>query len=307
MLFWPKPKKPSYERAMAWFKQHMIPGQGIIVHTRQPVAYPEVTGYWIPTLYAWNETELARDCTRWLLSIQLPDGAFPAPDGVPYTFDTGQVMRGLVAALGDVEGAEAALRRACDWTLTQIEANGRLTTPSTELWTGIASDLIHVYVLPPLVEAGKRLGVPAYTDAAARVLAYYTAQPDLLPFNRLSHFHAYVMEALCELGELDLARQGMAEVEKIQRNDGSVPAYPNVDWVCSTGLAQYAIVWYHLSQPERAERAIRYLETIQNKSGGFFGSYGPGAQYIPGGEISWGAKYFLDAWKLKLAREATHA
>ncbi len=304
MLFWPKPKKPSYERAMSWFKQHRIPGQGIIVHTRQPVAYPEVTGYWIPTLYAWNETELARDCTRWLLSIQLPDGAFPAPDGVPYTFDTGQVMRGLVAALGDVEGAEAALRRACDWTLTQIEANGRLTTPSTELWTGIASDLIHVYVLPPLVEAGKRLGVPAYIDAAARVLAYYTAQPELLPFNRLSHFHAYVMEALCELGELDLARQGMIEVEKTQRSDGSVPAYPDVDWVCSTGLAQYAIVWYHLGQPKRAERAMRYLETIQNKSGGFFGSYGPGAQYIPGGEISWGAKYFLDAWKLKLAREA---
>ena len=201
---------------MDWFKANMVSGQGIIVHTKQPVAYPEVTGYWIPTLYAWNETELARACTRWLMSIQLPDGAFPAPDGVPYTFDTGQIMRGLVAALGDVEGAEESLRRACDWTLTQIEPNGRLTTPSTELWTDIASDLIHVYVLPPLAEAGDRLGVPAYKEAAQRVLDYYKAQPELVPFNRLSHFHAYVMEALCELGELDLARQGMADVEKLQ-------------------------------------------------------------------------------------------
>ncbi|HNQ05324.1 MAG TPA: prenyltransferase/squalene oxidase repeat-containing protein [Thiobacillaceae bacterium] len=304
MFFWNK-KKPSHARAMDWFKDHMIPGQGIIVHTRQPVAYPEVTGYWIPTLYAWGEPELARACTRWLLSIQLPEGAFPAPDGVPYTFDTGQVMRGLVAALGDVEGAEDALRRACDWTLTQIEDSGRLTTPSTELWTDIASDLIHVYVLPPLVAAGQRLGVQAYLDGARKVLAYYKAQPALVPFNRLSHFHAYVMEALCELGELDLARQGMADVEKLQRPDGAVPAYPDVEWVCSTGLAQYAIVWQHLGQYERADRALRYLEGIQNKSGGFFGSYGKGAQYISGAEISWGAKYFLDAWKMKLAREAS--
>jgi malonyl-CoA O-methyltransferase len=306
LYFWKK-KKPSHERAMNWFKSHMIPGQGIIVHTKQPVAYPEVTGYWIPTLYAWNEPELARACTRWLMSIQLPDGAFPAPDGVPYTFDTGQVMRGLVAALGDVEGAEASLRRACDWTLTQIEPSGRLTTPSTELWTDIASDLIHVYVLPPLVEAGERLGVQAYKDAALKVLDYYKVQPGLVPFNRLSHFHAYVMEALCELGEFDLARQGMADVEKLQRPDGSVPAYPDVEWVCSTGLAQYAIVWSHLGQPERADRAIRYLEKIQNKSGGFFGSYGKGAKYISSAEISWGAKYFLDAWKMKMDREAGRA
>jgi malonyl-CoA O-methyltransferase len=108
MLFWRK-QKPSHERAMDWFKANMVPGQGIIVHTKQPVPYPEVTGYFIPTLYNWGEKELARTCTRWLMSIQLPDGAFPAPDGVPYTFDTAQIMRGLCVALGDVEGAEASL------------------------------------------------------------------------------------------------------------------------------------------------------------------------------------------------------
>jgi len=299
MLFWRK-KKPSHARAMDWFRANLIPGQGIIVHTRQPVAYAEVTGYWVPTLYEWGERELARACTNWLLSVQLPDGAFPAPDGKPYTFDTGQVMRGLVAAAEDVPGAEAALRRACDWTLTQVHDSGRLMTPTTELWTDIASDLIHTYVLPPLRQAGKMLGVKEYEQAADHVLAYYKAQPGLVPFNRLSHFHAYAMEALTELGEMDLARQGMAEVAACQRPDGSVPAYPDVNWICSTGIAQYAIVWYALGEKERAERAIAYLETIQNTSGGFFGSYGEGAKYIPGGEISWGAKYFLDAWRLKL-------
>ncbi|HYE37883.1 prenyltransferase/squalene oxidase repeat-containing protein [Methylocaldum sp.] len=306
MLFWQK-KKPSYELAMDWFRQNMVPGQGIIVHTRQPVAYPEVTGYFIPTLYNWGEKELARSCTRWLLSIQLPEGAFPAPDGVPYTFDTAQIMRGLCAALNDMDDVEVPLRKACDWILTQVEPSGRLTTPSTELWTDIANDLIHTYALPPLAEAGKLLGVKEYLDAADFVLAYYKKQEGLIPFNRLSHFHAYAMEALCELGELELAAEGMADVESCQRKDGSIPAYPEVNWVCSTGMAQYAIVWYTLGKKEPADRAIRYLEKIQNKSGGFFGSYGKGAQYIAGGEISWAVKYFLDAYRLKLHGEGKHA
>lgn len=306
MLFWKK-KKPSHERAMDWFKANMVPGQGIIVHTRQPVPYPEVTGYFIPTLYNWGEPELARTCTRWLMSIQLPDGAFPAPDGVPYTFDTAQIMRGLCAAVGDVDGAEDSLRRACDWMLTQVDESGRLLTPSTELWTDIASDLIHTYALPPLAQAGRLLGVKEYEDAAKFVLEHYKQRDDLVPFNRLSHFHAYAMEALCELGELELARRGMADVARVQRSDGSIPAYPDVEWVCSTGMAQYAIVWYTLGEEARANRAINYLEKIQNPSGGFFGSYGRGAKYIAGGEISWGVKYFLDAWLLKLKAEGKHA
>lgn len=306
MFFWQKPKKPSYERAMGWFKQHMVADQGIIVHTKEPVPYPEVTGYFIPTLYNWGEQELARTCTRWLLSIQLPDGAFPAPDGVPYTFDTGQIMRGLCAALNDMNDIEAPLRRACDWVVAQIDSDGRLTTPSTELWTGIANDLIHTYALPPLVQAGKLLGVKEYEEAAAFVLTYYKKQEALVPFNRLSHFHAYAMEALCELGELELASRGMADVERCQRRDGSIPAYPDVEWVCSTGMAQYALVWYTLGKKQPADLAMHYLEKIQNKSGGFYGSYGKGAKYIAGAEISWAVKYFLDAHLLKIRGEGKH-
>jgi len=292
---------------MDWFRQHMVTDQGIIVHTKEPVPYPEVTGYFIPTLYNWGERELARTCTRWLLSIQMADGAFPAPDGVPYTFDTGQVMRGLCAALSDMDNIEAPLRRACDWVVKQVAEDGRLTTPSTELWTGIANDLIHTYVLPPLAEAGRVLGVREYGEAAQFVLSYYKKQETLVPFNRLSHFHAYAMEALCEMGELDLARRGMAVVERCQRRDGAIPAYPDVEWICSTGMAQYAIVWYMLDHPQPADRALSYLEKIQNRSGGFYGSYGKGAKYIPSAEISWAVKYFLDAHLLKLRREGKHA
>ncbi len=306
MFFWQK-KKPSYERAMDWFKANMVAGQGIIVHTRQKVPYPEVTGYYIPTLYEWGETELARTCTRWLLSIQLADGAFPAPDGTPYTFDTAQIMRGLCAAIDDIPEAADSLRRASDWMLTQVADDGRLLTPSTELWTGIASDLIHTYALYPLLEAGRLLNEPRYTEAARFVLEHYKQRDDLVPFNRLTHFHAYAMEALQEMGEIELATRGMAEVEQQQRADGSIPAYPDAKWICSTGMAQYAIVWYRLGNPGPADKAMAYLEKIQNKSGGFNGSYGEGAQYISGAEISWAVKYFLDAWRLKQHKDAANA
>ena len=303
MLFTRK-REPSYQRAMGWFKNNFIPGQGVILHTKKPVPYPEVTGYYIPTLYHWQETEYARTATRWLMSIQLENGAFPASDGKPYTFDTGQILRGLNAASGDVPGADEAAKKAADWMLTQIGEDGRVTTPSTELWGDIANDLIHSYVLPPLVQAGQLFGQQAYLDGAQRAMNYYKSQADeLVPFNRLSHFHAYAMEALWEMGEVDLCRKGMASAAAKQRRDGSVPGYPDVEWVCSTGLAQYAIVWQHLGEYDRADRAIQYLEKIQNKSGGFNGSYGKGASYIAGAEISWAVKYFLDAWALKLARE----
>lgn len=299
--------KPSPQRALDWFRANMVAGQGIIVHTRQPVPYPEVTGYFVPTLFEWGETELARTCLRWLVSIQLPDGAFPAPDGVPYTFDTAQVMRGLCAAHERGEPTGDALARAAEWMLTQVAADGRLRTPSTALWGDIANDLIHIYAIHPLRRAGELLGEARYVEAARAAQAYYTKQDGLAPFNRLSHFHAYAMEALWELGEHDLARRGMADVARAQRRDGAVPGYPDVEWVCSTGVAQYAGIWYRMGERVRADRALAYLDRIQNKSGGFFGSYGRGAKYIPGAEISWAVKYLLDAYHLKAGGGARDA
>lgn len=300
MLFLRK-QKNGFHRAMDWFKAHRVPGQGVIVHTRRPVPYPEVTGYFIPTLYAWNEDAAARSCVEWLLTVQLADGAFPAPDGVAYSFDTAQVMRGLNAALQRGEPVGEALRRAADWLLGQIDGDGRLGTPSTELWGDIANDLIHVYAAFPLIQAGELLGRPQYVAGGRRMQAHYCAQSGLVPFNRLSHFHAYAMEALCELGEWELARSGMADVARVQRADGAVPAYRDVEWICSTGVAQYAGVWYRLGERGRADRALRYVETIQNPSGGFLGSYGKGAKYISGAEISWAVKYYLDACALRQA------
>ena len=298
-----KHQKEDYARAeksaVKWFRDHIIEGGGFPVSTGQNLSYPEVTGYIIPTLYNAGEKEFALGLAKWLVSVQHDSGAFCAPDGIPYSFDTGQVLRGLLQVLEDMPEAEESSRRACDWLLTQILSSGEVTTPSTDMWDlpegRKVSQNIHLYILPPLAEAGRRLGKPEYTEAANRALAFYKKNWDLREFNTLSHFFGYVMEALCDLGETGLAKEGMVNIESRQMLNGSIPAYSHVRWVCTPGTAQLAIVWYKLGLRNRADAALRFLKGVQNPGGGFFGSYGKGANYFPREEIPWAVKYFLDA------------
>ena len=154
-------------------------------------------------------------------------------------------------------------------------------------------------MLPPLVEAGERLGEPRYIEAARRAVEYFRRKSDLVTFKReaatFTHMFGYMMEALVDLGELDLAAKGLAQVEAVQQPDGGIPAFPGAAWTCSAGTAQLAIAWLKMGKREPGEKAVRYLERLQHASGGFFGSYGKGASYFPNEEISWAAKFFLDA------------
>lgn len=293
-------KEKSYHKAIKWLKDNQLPNGGIIINSKNKTAYPEVTGYIIPTLYNWGEKELARDLVLWLIKQQNQDGSFSAPDGTPYTFDTGQVIRGFISALGDIPEVEQPLRKACDWVLTQIKEDGRLSTPATDMWGSIADDRIHIYVLPPLMEAGNRLNEPRYIDAAKKVLNYYKKREDIIDFNTLSHFYAYIIEGLVDLGELSLATEAMKKIGAIQRVDGSIPAYKEKDWICSTGIAQFCVIWYKMGRKDLADKSLKYLEKIQNKDGGFYGSYGNQADYFKDTEISWAVKYFLDAYMLKI-------
>lgn len=297
-----------FEKAVHWLAVNSVPGAGIRVVAGGDFSYPEVSGYFIPTLLEWGQRDRAIHYAQWLLSIQNPNGSWSDPAGnTAYTFDTGQVLKGLIAIAPVMPEVEPAIIRACDWLLTQIRGDGRILTPDKSAWElpdgKIINENIHLYVLEPLRAAGIRLNEPRYLAAVERALQHYLALSDLVNFNTLSHFHAYVIEALIDLGYPELAKAGMEYVGRLQRDDGSIPGYPDVDWVCSTGLAQYAVIWYKLGNVEPAQKAFSYLCRLQNPSGGFFGSYGWNANYFPDKEISWAVKYFLDALKWKIRTE----
>jgi malonyl-CoA O-methyltransferase len=297
------------EKAVHWIKNNTVPNQGIVISSRNKVCYPEVTGYLIPTLLSVGERRLAQQYAQWLVSVQHNDGSFGLRD-ISYAFDTGQIVRGWVPLLGQMPELERPLRRACDWLVnTADSSSGRLMVPPRSAdWSlgtrGQVNEGIHTYVLQPLRQAGELLNEPRYGRFADKSLDYYLKNVNLTDFtqpNALTHFYAYIQEALLELGCQDEARHGMASVAGFQQSTGAVPGYSDVNWVCSTGLAQLATAWYHLGETERADSALAFLEMLQNSTGGFYGSYGPGADYKPAEEISWAAKYAVEAAQRRIA------
>src|SRR5256712_13594632 len=98
-----------------------------------------------------------------------------------------------------------------------------------------------------------------------------------------------------DLGRSDIAARVLARLRKERRPDGSVPGVGGASWVCTPGLAQLAVCWYKTGQWSAADRAMEWLETRQEPSGGFLGSYGEKSWYFPEAEILWAAKFYLVA------------
>jgi len=300
------------QKAVEWVQRNHLHHQSMPITHRKKHPYPEVTGYFIPTLLSIGETSLAEQFARWLVTVQNADGSFSLdkPE-VRYVFATGQVIRGWVSIIDRMPELTEPLQRACHWIINSADpATGRFMCPAAfGDWClgsrGEVSEGIHLYVIKPLQDAAKILHQPHIHAAAEKALTYYLKNISVTDFTRsnaLTHFYGYMQEALFELGCLDHARRGMAAVAKYQQGNGAVPAYHDVDWVCSTGLAQLAKVWYLLNDLQRADAAMSFLSQFQNESGGFYGSYGLDATYFPADEIPWAAKYAIEAEQLRIAR-----
>lgn len=294
-----------YQKAINWIKKNTIDGEGIINNTSFQKSYPEVTGYYIPTLLKWGYKDVAVQYAKWLCSIQKPDGSWYDTDGkIPYIFDSAQILKGLLAIRDIYPHVDENIRKGCEWILSNIEASGRLKAPDNSIWDSKEySELIHLYCLSPLVVASEVFHIDKYRKAAFSALNYYKDNfyDKIMDFELLSHFHAYVIEALLDMGEIDMAHEAMSRMEKYQDETGKVPAYKDVDWVCSTGMFQLALIWFRLGDLKHGRKAFEYACKLQNPSGGWYGSYAIASDekemndYFPQFEISWAVKYFLDA------------
>jgi malonyl-CoA O-methyltransferase len=287
--------------ALGWLRAHARPDGGMRVHSGHEAGYQEVTGYLIPTLLVYGERDLARRAAAWLVDVQRPDGAFCDPDhGQPYVFDTGQALRGLLAALDLEPGARAAARAAADFLVGQMDAEGAFPEAYSQI--PYVPETIHLYALPPLREAGAKLSEERYAAAAERALGFYLHHPQLLDLDStLTHFLAYEIEALIDLGRGDAAASALDRLAAMQGGNGAVRAIGGTRWVCAPGLAQIAVCWLQTGRSAPAERALAWMEAHQEPSGGWHGGYGLGAWYFPDVEPAWVPKYYLDAHLLRLA------
>ena len=289
-------------RALQWVRDNELKGGGIRVHSRHAHAYQEVTGYLVPTLFAYGERDLADRLVLWLLCVQRGEGAYCSPDrATPFVFDTAQALRGLLAAVPRFPEAREAARRAADYLCRQMVDGGREGFGRRYPQGGNIPESMHLYALPPLVAAASILGEPRFGEAANACREFYCRHSDFLRLADVTHFLAYELEALIDLGNAELAGPTLDILKARQSASGGVPGRDGAEWICSPGLAQLAICWYKLGDWAPADRAMAWLEAHQEGDGGFKGSYGPHADYLANEELSWAVKFFLDAHQLRVA------
>jgi hypothetical protein len=296
------------DAAMAWLcaAQDAAGGRGVArsyslryqrAHRRRGwlAAYPETTGYIIPTFLRYAEytgnDEYRRRALRmaeWEAEIQMESGAvqggvigFPPS---PAVFNTGQVLFGWAEAhrvTGSARFLEAACRAADFLTAAQDPDGAWRRHGSRYARAGV--NVYDARTAWGLLDAAGITGDTRHRDAGARNLdfALTRQQPngwfaecclddDQRP---LLHTIAYTMEGLLEGGVLledmryiEAARRAADALLERQRPDGGLAGRFDADWrpaarwSCLTGDAQTAIVWLRLGE---LLGETRYLESAR--------------------------------------------
>ncbi len=260
-------------------------------------AYPETTGYIIPTLYALakhlQRPELAaraEHAARWELEIQLPSGAVRG--GVigerpsPAVFNTGQVLLGWLAAFAETGAGifAGAARRAACYLLATLDDDG-LWRRGNSQFADARATLYNARTAWALAEAGRRLAAPEFRAAAARNLRAVARRqhddgwfPDCClndPLRPLLHTIAYTIRGLLEGGRVlqdeQLIAAAACAAERVAlavAPDGRLPGRfaaewrPVSAWSCLTGEAQMANVWLRLFAITHERKWLEPVEPV---------------------------------------------
>jgi hypothetical protein len=283
-----RPSPQTLNLLLRWMLNAQRPDGGIAAYysllTGYSKSYPEVTGYIIPTLYDFarmtddrNAVIAAEKATHWLLSLQMPIGAFPGGlhgvEAQPSVFNTGQILQGLVRAHLETNRPEIldAAIAAGDWLVHIQQPNGAWSGP------GAYQNAAHTYysmVAWALTELSERAADQngryhdPYALAAEKnldwVLSHFRPTGwidgiNLRAHSNYLHFIAYVLQGVLECAILRRRNDAIHAVEnsawallrKYETNKYLHGAYETDfkaghRFTCLTGDAQMSCVWLRL-------------------------------------------------------------
>ena len=324
----------------AWLLAAQRAGGGGFAHSYhvldgwQP-AYPETTGYILPTLHRlhvlWGDATLREamaTAAHWLEKIQAEDGSFADLTGQPQVFDTGQILIGFNYLARHAAGvvSRQAHVAAARWLVEVQAADGSF---AAHAYKGRP----HAYysrVGAALVDAGQILAQPDIEAAGRRNLDWTIGQQHANGFFRLASFDErpaflhtiiYILEGLLDghaaTGQPNYFAAAGACAERLydasRRDDLLRSQYAddfsvaNAEY-CMTGLAQWAGICLRLAAPgetrdwtRQANASLDFLKAHQMRSrrphlnGGLMGSVPMWGRYLTGSIPNWGIKFFLDA------------
>ena len=337
------------DAALSWLRRSIeVTGGKGSSHSYRPLfgwekAYPETTGYLIDTLFDYALVKqddslrgLAFGCADWLVSIQLPDGAFPgllAGNKEPSVFNTSQILFGLSRAFTEDRSANQAvfdaLVRATEWLLSQLEPDfswrkhGYVPgfTPSyytravwavlkanqviqnNEIQEVMRSALLYYSerMLPngAVRDWGFRAGKPAFTHTIAYTLEGFLESAVLLEEKEIIEKKILTGEKLLSVVEMNNGRTAGCYDER-WRGDYS--------FLCTTGNCQLSIfyqrLWELTGREDFREASHRFLmETIGcQRLGNNINTYGA----LPGSAPVWGpyARFRYPNWGVKFLLDA---
>jgi hypothetical protein len=337
---------------LRWILSAQRPDGGIAAYysllTGYSASYPEVTGYIIPTLYDFAQQTPDHESGRkiiaaaeragnWLLSLQMPSGAFPAglqgASSQPSIFNTGQILQGLIRAHAETNRPEirCAAIRAGDWLIEMQHPDGS--------WSGACAYQVapHVYysmVAWSLAWLSTVTAGPQYGHSAEKNLNWvishfrgngWTDGINLQGHPDYLHFIAYVLQGALECAVLRqrndaieaVAKSAWVLLRRFETDKFLCGAYDGDfqngrPFTCLTGNAQMSCVWLRLFEITADLRylnaALKMNEMLKKLipmrgsrgiAGGVSGSYPVWGRYQPLRYISWGCKFFADSLLLE--------
>ena len=241
-------------------------------------SYPETTGYIIPTLIRearlTGDAELldrARRMLDWLVSIQMPGGAFQGgtigeSPVVPVTFNTGQSLIGLAAGVSEFGSRyQKPMMAAADWLVRTQDVDGCWRKHSTP-FAAPGEKAYEAHVAWGLFEAARLEPSYGYAEAAMRNVHWVLSQQNSGgwfkncclsdPENPLTHTLGYALRGLIACyefcGDHKILQEACRTAEgalTALRPDGFLPGrldsqwIGTVPWACLTGTVQMASCW----------------------------------------------------------------
>jgi len=276
-----------------------------LLHGRWLPAYPETTGYTVPTLLnaasvlgAPQLRGIAVSSAEYLLRHVTPEGGVAHwADSArrPIVFDTGQVIFGWLAAFkvtGDHRFKDAAVR-AGNWLAAIQDPSGSWRAHQH---LGVEK-VIDTRVAWALLELDRVTGLDTHRQAAVRNLEWALENQDGDGWFRncafaahedpYTHTLAYTAEGLLESGHLvgdarfiEAGRRTAIALLACQRSDGSLSSTFGPGWrstsrsSCLTGDCQAGLLWLRLHQSQGdqrlyagARRVIGYVAATQKLMG----------------------------------------
>lgn len=259
---------------LQWVKDHILPKGGVEAWHGYGKAYPEISGYIIPTLLKYGCRQEADRLADWLVQTQNPDGSWNGIDGKHATFDTAAIVEGLDA----VDRWDAA-KRGREFIASQLRANHHLSRYPGD--TGRAQ----CYMARAAWVLGDKKALAVWMPVGAWDGAWGEVQRP--------HYIAYLLEGLLNAGYGASVRMILEASVNAVGQDGIMPFWARDGWnwagatdYCAT--AQFAWLYARVGMASEANRLGLALEKVIEPNGGI--PQGDGDER----QISWAAKYYLD-------------